>query len=114
MFELWSLAEQNPILAGWIIGGTVFAIGSIWAIVYGIRNPESDYVAGLEFESVPRTIFLVFCSFILGGISFNGWNNIGLVILALMIIGATWTMIRGYLEYREAKRNQRTWHYLSR
>lgn len=114
MFELWNLAEQNSNLTGWIVGGAVFVIGSAWAIVHGIRNPESEYYAGLEFEVVPRTLFLIFCSFILAGMSLQGWRNVGLVILTLLIIGAARAIVVAYLDHREVKRNERAWHNPSR
>ena len=114
MLELLSIAGQSPVAAGLLVGGVVFLIGTTWAIVYGIRNPETEYVAGLELGARSRTIFLIVCSAVLGGLSFQGWHNIGLIILALMIIGVVWAMIMWYREYREEKLNEQAWRNQSR
>ena len=113
MLELLTLAEQNPATAGLIVGGAVFLIGTTWAIVYGLRNPDTEYIAEIELGALSRTVFLVVCSTIIGGLSFQGWRNIGLIILALMIIGAIWALVRWCQEYREEKRSEHAWRKAS-
>ena len=103
MLELWNLAEQNSTLMGWIVGGAVFLIGSTWAIVHGIRNPEPEYVAGLELGALSRTIFLVVICLILGAMSLHSWRSIGLVFLTFYAIKAVWAGIGKIRDYYEEK-----------
>lgn len=96
MSEIVAFINQNYQSIGASLAVITAAVCALYSIVFTIRNPESDYMFGVEFEAIPRLIFMLFLSAFAGGLMFFAW----VVFAPLAFIGLVVWLVNQYKSWR--------------